>query len=196
MLPLVLIATALQAESLTSTERSQAMSALHATRKLFLDSLAGVSETQWNWKPSPEVWSIAEVAEHVALSEDFLFQVVKKVLGSPPAGEEQRAATKGKDESMPKRMVDRSGKAQAPEMLKPSNRWKTRDELIAHFKESRDRNIAFVESTDEDMRAHVAPHPVFGPLDAYQWLLGLSAHSERHTLQLNEVKTLAGYPRK
>ena len=35
-----------------------------------------------------------------------------------------------------------------------------------------------------------------GEVDAYQATLFLSAHTERHTKQIKEVKTTAGYPAK
>src|SRR5712672_1484573 len=63
-------------ETLTQVERERAMSELHATRKQFLDSVAGLSDAQWNFKPSPDVWSVAEVAEHIAVSEDTILKLV------------------------------------------------------------------------------------------------------------------------
>ena len=69
------IASPAFAETLTQGERERAMSELHATRKQFLDSVAGLSDAQWNFKPSPDVWSVAEVAEHIAISEDMIFKL-------------------------------------------------------------------------------------------------------------------------
>ncbi len=183
------------AQTLQQGERDRAMSHLHVTRKMFLDALEGVTPAQWSWKPSPEVWSVAEVAEHIALSEDLIFGLVLKVAAGPAASEAQRAETQGKDESILKMMVDRSKKAQAPEPLKPTHKWKTKEELIAAFKKSRDNTIAFVQTTNFDLRSRTMPHPVFKQLDGYQWILLLSAHSERHTLQLLEVKGMAGFPK-
>lgn len=189
------LAGLMPAETLSQGERDRAMSYLHATRKMFLDAVADVTPKQWSWKPSPEVWSVAEVAEHIAVSEDTLFGLVRKLAAGPVASEQQRAETKGKDETMPKGMVDRSRKAQAPEMLRPTHRWKTKEELVAHFKQSRDATIEYVKTTGEDLRAHVNAHPAFGPLDGYQWILLIAAHSERHILQLKEVKDMAGFPK-
>ena len=39
------------------------------------------------------------------------------------------------------------------------------------------------------------PHPVLGPLDAYQWILRISAHSESHTKQIEEVKADPSFPK-
>ncbi len=63
----------LYAEPISKGDREFGMSALHASRKLFLDSVAGLSDAQLNFKPAPEKWSIAEVAEHIALARTVHF---------------------------------------------------------------------------------------------------------------------------
>ena len=83
---------------------------------------------------------------------------------------------------------DRDRKAQAPEFLKPTGKWKSRQEMIDHFQQSRDRAIAYIDKGDASMRYHFAPHPAMEVLDAYQWVLLISAHSERHTAQIREVR--------
>jgi hypothetical protein len=67
--------------------------------------------------------------------------------------------------------------------------------LVAHFKQSRDRNIAYLQTTQDDLRSHFLDHPAMKTLDAYQWMLLVSAHSERHTSQINEVKMDPNYPK-
>jgi type II secretory pathway pseudopilin PulG len=170
MFPLLLLATLAAPslpQSLTKEERERAMSELHATRKLFLDSLAGLSEAQWNFKPAPEVWSVAECAEHIALSEDRLYELVTQKLMKAPAEPEKKTEVKGKEELVLEKTTDRSQKFQAPEMLRPTHQWPSKDDLIAHFRESRDRTIAYVERTPDDLREHFASHPAFKLLDGY-----------------------------
>jgi uncharacterized damage-inducible protein DinB len=194
ILPFFLLAAMLPAQTLSQGERDRAMSYLHATRKQFIDSIAGLSDAQWKWKAAPEVWSIAEVAEHIALSEDTIFGAMKASVAGP-VDEAAVAKAKGKDDMLLKAIVDRSFKAQAPEVLRPVNKWKTSGELLAHFKDSRDRTIEYAKTTNDDLRNHVRSHPNFKELDCYQWILLIAGHSERHILQLNEVKTMAGYPK-
>jgi uncharacterized damage-inducible protein DinB len=179
---------------LTQNERDKAISHFNATRKVLLDSLAGLSDAQWNFKPSPERWSIAECAEHIAVSEDAIFELVQKALKSP-AEPDKKALAQGKDEMLLRAMPNRSVKAQAPEFLQPKRRWPDRESLIAHFKQSRDRNIAYLQTTEDDLRGHFLEHPVFKTLDTYQMMLLISAHCERHTLQINEVKADPNYPK-
>jgi len=195
LLSLAALAAPASPQALTQVERERGMSELHATRKVFLDSLAGLSEAQWNFKPAPEVWSVAECAEHIALSEDRLFELVTQNLMKTPADPGKKAEVKGKDELVLEKTIDRSQKFQAPEMLRPTHQWPSKDELILHFKESRDRTIAYVESTQDDLRGHFVTHPAFKLLDGYQWILLISAHSHRHTLQIEEVKANPSFPK-
>jgi uncharacterized damage-inducible protein DinB len=181
--------------TLTQGERERAMSELHATRKQFLDSVAGLSEAQWNFKPAPEVWSVAECAEHIALSEDRIFELVTEKIMKSPAEPDKKAEVKGKDEMVLEKTIDRSQKFQAPEMLRPTHQWPTKEALIDHFKASRDRTIAYIENTGDDLREHFMPHPVAKLLDGYQWILLISAHSNRHTLQIEEVKANPNFPK-
>ena len=185
------------AETLARGERDFAMSSLHATRKMFLDSVAGLTEAQWNFKASPERWSIAECAEHIAVSEDFISGIAKQTLQAPAADDKRVpfAQARKKDEGIVAMVPDRSQKFQAPEPLKPTNRFKTPAEMVAHFKESRDANIDYIDKTEADLRVHFSKHPVMGEVDAYQWFLLMSGHTERHTKQILEVKADAGYPK-
>lgn len=182
-------------EALTQGERDRAMSSLHASRKMFLDSVAGLSNAQWTFKPDPDRWSIADCAEHIALSEDFLMSMIKdKILASPaPAG---KKTDRGKDERIEAVLTDRSHKAQAPEPLRPSHKFATPQDAVEHFRKSRDANIKWIETTNADLRDHFAESRPLGDLDAYQWVLYMSAHTMRHTEQIEEVKESPNYPKR
>jgi uncharacterized damage-inducible protein DinB len=183
-----------QAETLSQGERDRAMSHLHATRKMFIDSLTNVSEAQWKWKPGPDRWSIAEVAEHITLSEDGLFQLATlKVMKIPP--DPAKRADRANDERIMKEVADRTEKAKAPAMLQPQSKWPTKQAMLDAFKERRDKTITYVKTTQEDLRAHAGPHPRYGLVDAYQWMLVIAAHTDRHVQQIEEVKASAGYPK-
>lgn len=192
MIVLFAAVTIASSATLTQGERDRAMSYLHASRKQFLDETANLSDAQWNFKPGPDRWSIAECAEHIVLTEEALFGMVQKILKSPAVPGTNLSSN---DEAIMKMITNRTQKAKAPEQLRPTHRWKSREELIAHFKELRDSHIAFIRDTQEDMRVHVSPHPVFKQLDAYQWILYMAGHSERHTEQIREVKADPNYPK-
>lgn len=188
---LALAAPALAQPASAQKERSAAVKYLEETRAAFLKSIAGVSEAQWKFKASPTSWSIAEVAEHIAISEGTILGLITTQMLKAPAPKPGEGIA---DEKLIAGITDRSQKAQAPEMLKPVNKWATKEALVKAFNADRDKTIEWVKTTPEDLRAHAAPHPMFGPLDVHQWVLLLAGHSARHTSQIEEVKTAAGYP--
>jgi uncharacterized damage-inducible protein DinB len=181
--------------TLTPEEREAALRSLEATRDAFLQSIAGLSEKQWRFKPGPDRWSVAEVSEHIAVAESAILGMVQGKIMTSPADPSKRAEVAGKDETILKMVPDRSHKAQAPEFLKPTNRWATREETTKAFEDSRKATMDYVRTTNDDLRDHFGPHPMLGPMDAYQWILLISAHSERHTRQIEEVKADPNFPK-
>lgn len=183
----------LSAEPISKGDREFGMSALHASRKLFLDSVAGLSDAQLNFKPAPEKWSIAEIAEHVALAEQFIFQAADAALKSPA---HEKMADPGKmDETILARVPDRSTRATAPEALRPQNHFKSTVEAVEAFKSLRDAHIKYLSETQDALREHFFKNPVLGDIDAFQWILFMSAHTERHVGQILEVKASPGFPK-
>jgi len=181
--------------TLTPQEREFALKQYETTRDNFLKSIAGLSQKQWTFKPAPDRWSVAEVAEHITVSESTLMGLIQKQVMQSPAAPEKREQVKGKDEMILQRMPDRSHKAQAPEILRPTGRWATEADLTKAFEQSRQANIDYIRTTSDDLRDHFFDHPAFGTLDGYQWLLLLSAHSARHTAQIEEVKADPNFPK-
>jgi hypothetical protein len=181
--------------TLTAAERETALNSLQATHDAFLKSISGLSEKQWTFKPAPDRWSVAEVSEHIAVAESSLLGLVQTKFMTAPAAPEKRAEAAGKDEAILTKVPDRSHKVQAPEFLKPTNRWATEAELIQAFEQSRKATMDYIRTTNDDLRDHFGPHPVLGTLDAYQWILLISAHSERHTKQIEEVKADPNFPK-
>ena len=183
-----------QAQPLTQQERDSLLKHLEQTRKAFLDATSDLSDAQWTFRADPDRWSIAEVAEHIAISETTILQLVtEKMLKAPPLPAQPNTVS---EEKLLAWLLDRTAKFQAPEMLKPSHRWATRDALTKDFLAARENTMTYARTTTDDLHGHGAPHPVFKMLDGYQWLLLLSGHSARHVAQIEEVKASASYPAK
>jgi len=181
--------------TLTPEEREALIKQFETSRDNFLKSISGLSEKQWTFKPAPDRWSVAEVAEHITLSEGTIFGLIQKPLMQSPAAPEKREQVKGKDQVILERVPDRSHKAQAPEILRPTGRWATEADLTKAFEERRAATMEYVRTTNDDLRDHFFDHPVFGTLDGYQWLLLISTHSARHTAQIEEVKADPNFPK-
>jgi hypothetical protein len=185
------------AQTLTQADRDKAVAELQGSRQAFLDATKGLSPAQWNFKAGPDRWSIAQCAEHIALSEDFIYGVVANQVMKSPVTPEKRDAVKGKDEVLVKMLQDRSHKATAPEPIDPAKHTLSPEEAVKQFLASRARLIEYMKTTQDDLRDHFADHPVpaIGTLDAYQWILLISGHSRRHTLQILEVKADPNFPK-
>ena len=197
ILTLTTAASAQTAQTLTQADRDKAVAELEGSRQAFLDATKGLSPAQWNFKAGPDRWSIAECAEHIALAEDFIFGVATKRVMSTPATPEKRDLVKGKDEAIVKMLQDRSHKATAPEPIDPVKHKLPADEAVKQFLASRAHTIEYIKTTQDDLRDHFFDHPVpvFGTMDAYQWILFISGHSRRHTLQILEVKADPNFPK-
>lgn len=187
------MAAAASAQEVTQADKDRALQYLESTKKNVLEATKGLSDAQWNFKPAPDRWSVAQVMEHIAAAEDYLLVATKEKLMTGPAGEPGRDAKK-MDEAVLMMVPDRSHKAQAPEPLVPTNRFGSPENSVRHFVESRATTEDFLKST-AGLRDHVMDSPL-GKLDGYEFVLFIAAHSERHTKQINEVKADPNFPKK
>lgn len=180
---------------LAPAEREAALNDLEQTRQAFLASVKGLSDAQYHWKPAPDRWSVAEVAEHITVAESGIFGMLHDKVMTTPTPPELLAQVQHDDARLRRLVTDRTEKRQAPEMLKPSGRFPNLDAVTTAFNQSRDKTEDYVKNTSDDLRGHASPHPLLKALDGYQWLLLLSAHCARHTAQIEEVKADPKFPR-
>jgi len=180
-------------QPLSAADLDKAMKYLETTRKGVLDATSGLSEAQWNFKPGPDRWSVAEVTEHIALAEDYLRGlVVDKVMKAPPRREP--VDVMAVDTMVMTMIPDRTNKRQAPDPLKPTNHFGSPAGSMNHFLESRVKTEDYLKNTP-GLRDHAIQSPLGKDLDAYEWILFVSAHSERHTKQILEVKADPKFPK-
>jgi uncharacterized damage-inducible protein DinB len=179
--------------TMTPDERAYLLEQLESSKKEMLASIQGLTEAQWKFKPAPAVWSVAECAEHIVLAEDYIFGFSQQMLQAPAASR-LATATAEADRKLVAAIKDRSKKATAPEPITPSGKFATPADAIREFTARRDKTIEYVKTTQDELRAHSGNGPT-GPMDSYQLLLLLAAHSSRHTAQILEVKSNAEFPK-
>src|SRR5215475_264393 len=139
-------------DTLTQAERDKGIAELEGSKKAFLDSIKGLSEAQWKFKAAPDRWSIAECAEHIALSEGFIFGRITDGVMKTPLTPDKRSATAGKDDKLVTMLQDRSHKATAPEPIDPTKKVMTHEDSVKLFLESRAKSVDFIKTTQEDLR--------------------------------------------
>lgn len=190
---LVLANPLLRAAPLTADELKRANDHLKKTSAAFIAATEKLSDAQLAFKPGPTRWSVAEVAEHIAAAEGFLMGMITEQVMKAPA-RAVPANLKEIDDFVTTAIADRTQKAQAPEPLIPSKRFGSLGGSVKSFNETRAKTVAFLNDT-KDLRDHAVESPLGKVLDAYQWVLFISAHCERHTKQILEVKADAGFPK-
>ena len=188
-------AVAAKAQDVTPADKERALQYLERTKKGVTEATKGLSDAQWNFKPAPDRWSVAEVMEHLAAAEDMLRGLVtEQVMKSPAIEPRDAAELKQIDEKVLAQVPDRSHKVQAPDPLKPTNRFGSPAEAEKHFIDSRATTEEYLKTTPE-LRIHAMDSPMGVKMDAYEWILLIAAHSERHTKQILEVKADPNFPK-
>ena len=179
---------------MSDAERARVVRLLQQTRDDFLATVEPVSDAQWDFRQGPDRWSIGLIAEHLGLVERGLFDRVERALDME-ANPDWQSATTGKDGLIEKMLRDRGTPRDAPERVVPTGRV-GREEALRGYRERRARSLSFAEMTPDPLRAHTLDHhrPVFGTLNAYQWLLYIPLHNQRHIHQIVEIKAAPGYP--
>lgn len=146
-----------------------------------------------DWHPGPDRWSVAEILEHLSIVEARIAGLFAKELAAA------RAAGLGRETSDTpiggtfdvERLRDRSVRITSTEASRPSG---TLDAATAwaRLEQARQQTRAALLAADGLALGEVkSPHPRFGTLDLYQWILFLSAHEGRHAAQIREIAAAA-----
>jgi len=183
------------AQPMTKDERKELLDFLKWTTKELKNSLKGLSPAQLNFKPGQDAWSPQECLYHIAYSEGALRTSLDAALKSP-ADPATKASQKTTDIQIKNNIMDRSSKFKTATPFEPLNTgFKSFDEAMDSFKVKRALLEDFIKTTDIDMRNHIVVR-TFGKMDAYQFVLFLAGHTNRHTQQIEEAKGIAGYPKR
>jgi hypothetical protein len=74
----------------------------------------------------------------------------------------------------------------------PKGKFSDIAESLGSFRKLRATMRDYAKTTQDDLRSRKL---LEGTMDVYQWFLMISTHSQRHILQIQEVKAHAGYPK-
>jgi DinB superfamily len=177
----------------TAAERDFAAKHLAESRDRLIALVRRLSPTQMAYKPRPDRWSIAENLEHVILVEHRGRGFVENALKQAP-DPARRSGYPGSTEGLVGMLRDRTHPRRGVEQIQPTGRW-PHEELLTEFEAARGRTCDLLASTTADLHAYFSPHPLFGDLSCFQWLLVLAAHCDRHRAQSAEVIASEGFPR-
>ena len=165
---------------MTSREKLLVADQFADSRERLLGVVRGLTPEQWAFRPGQGRWSIGECLEHVVRVENRVIGLIGKKLKEPAEAPKPPDSAAEKEAALMKLVPDRSARREAPEPVRPSGEWPEAAALLAQFEKTRSGTTQFVAGIGADLRIHFLPHPAFGELDCYQWLLVLGLHGARH----------------
>jgi hypothetical protein len=147
---------------------------LEATPDILRGLMAGLSEEDAQWKPSPDRFSIAEVLAHLALSEAHCYR-----------------------ERLDRIMAERRPAIEADDAFQHFAQYRGRDpeEDFAHFEEQRETNLEYLRGLPPGSGARTALHGEKGEVTLDQVLHEWALHDLGHIRQVAELvraRLLAG----
>ena len=187
-LMLCVTASAPAANELTPGERQRLLAHLEMTESWLVSELAGLSKAQLEFKMTPESWSITQVVEHLAIAEPQYWQKLQDSMKQPTTTEKMEAT----DAGILWYGIDRTNRARTGEARVPHGQFPDAASSLASFRKLRAAMTDYAKSSAEDMRGRKL---LEGNMDVYQWFLMISSHSQRHILQIREIKAHGSYPR-
>lgn len=174
--------------AMTPDERQRLLAHLEMTESWLVSELDGLTPAQLAFKMTPESWSITEVVEHLAIAEPQYWERVLASMQQPPAAEKPTAT----DAAILWYGIDRTNRATTGEARVPKGQYADAAASLAAVRALRVTMRDHAATTTADLRSR---RLLEGNMDVYQWVLMISAHSQRHVLQIREIKAHPDYPR-
>ena len=177
------------AAPLTDGERQRLLEHLHMTEQWLASEVDGLTPAQLRYRMTPESWTIMDVVEHLAIAEPQYWQQLQDSLARPATPDYKPQAT---DAGILWYGIDRSQRQKTGEARVPHGTFKDVKDSLAAVRKLRATMVGYATSTADDLRGRQLKD---GNMDVYQWFLMISSHSQRHILQIREIKASPAYPR-
>jgi hypothetical protein len=175
---------------MTAGERQRLVAHLEMTEGWVDSETLGLSPAQLKFKITPESWSVEEVVMHLAIAEPQYWQNFKESLAKPAQPDFKPQST---DAGMLWYGIDRTQRTTTGEARVPRGQFPDFKSAHDSFKKLRVEMMKTAKDTPEDLRAR---QYLTASQDLYQWFLMISTHSQRHILQIREVKAHKNFPKK
>jgi hypothetical protein len=183
--------------ALSQIELDRARLYLEQTKILIVGAIRNLSELQWNFKPGPDRWSIAEIVEHIIVVQERVLGPAREQLENTPITP-VHPEYKRVDDMIIYQIPSRLMKFPSP--FQPAagvSRSDAIERLLANYADLNER----LETTP-DLRNHsIESAPIkaisggmYSSMDGYQSILAAAAHTERHTKQVVEVMAHPVFP--
>ena len=184
-------------------DRQLIISELNRTTEALRNEIIGLSDAQWNFKESPDRWSVAEIVEHLEMQNQLHYREIT-IVSNNPQHLKFRTITEGKDQHFIDYATD-TIKGTANWFLQPLGRFCSKTAGENAFFLARGKLTEWVDKTNIDLRKQFTFRiPVDGKeiaeirigqvRDLHQLLLTGIAHTDRHLRQVRNIKKDLNYP--
>lgn len=177
---------------LSDEERQETLALLEGSQSAMLDRIQGLSDQAFNYKPSPDRWSIAEILDHIVVVEKVAADAVDLTMAAP-IDPQWTTTTAGQTDRIFRVLPIRVRRFQAPESVQPQG-GRSRQELVESYESLRAGLLDLVRDAARPIKAHTSEHPALGQLHVQQWVLFAALHNLRHNQQIVEVMADPGFP--
>lgn len=177
------------AASLTGLERQRLIAHLEMTERWLLDEVSRLSSAQVEFRPAAGAWNIMQVLEHLVVVGPIYWQDLQKALKAPPSlGTGAR-----NDADILWYGIDRTHRGKAVPGEEPKGQLHDLRAGLDAYRKLHAQLLQYARTTNDDLRSRLVERE---GCDAYQWLLLISAHEQRHILQIREIKAAPDFPKK
>jgi len=168
----------------SQADKQMLLELLRESRERFLSSFVGVSDEQSRKRPAEGCWSVLDTVEHLTAAETVMLRLLQSDRRPRAAGAPNR------EQGFLERMGSRARKVESPEGGRPKGRFPNLEAAAKQFETARAGVVRFVEEANEDLRATEVthPHPLVGDVSAYEMVIIIAKHAERHALQIEEIR--------
>ena len=174
---------------MTARDRQQLLAHFEMTEAWLVSEVEGLSEAQLRFRMTPESWTITDVVEHLAIAEP---QYWKNLTDSMAVPVKEGYKPQASDADILWYGIDRTERNKTGEARVPHGTYPSVKESLAAFRTLRKTMLETAKTSQDDYRGRAL---VGGNMDVYQWYLMISTHSQRHILQIREIKAHSGYPK-
>jgi hypothetical protein len=186
-------ATAQDPKRWTETDRKYLLENLIRSRDELLKETQGLTKAQWEFKESPDRWSINQIVEHIAIWELLLSHDISRAYNAGIKPEQIKTAA---PDSTFVNFIYETSPHYSLEYTKPFSYTipvgkNPLANNLAWFLKMRNESIEFVGKTPDDLRAYF--RSTTGSIhQAYIYVFG---HTDRHLRQIRKVKKDENYPK-
>ncbi len=175
------------------TELQRRFDEVERQRAALKTSALALSDTQLNWTPGPDTWSVRQIVQHLVLSDETVGRA-RDTHAIEPEARMFRVLPR----ALRRRLVLSAFQHNLVLPL-PSPNVQPREDvplpaLLARWDKARDEMRRVLDTLRPSETRYA--HPVLGPLTATQMLELEQAHTAYHMRQKDKVQSLAGFPRR